>query len=118
MDLRILSKTAPILGAVMWAAACSGGNAASPAAPDTSSTAPEGGAGGDAAGEGGAVLPFQADGPAVYVAKVKNLLTGLAATQQEIDTVAKASDPRGALASLIDGWMKTPQYDAKMLRFF
>ncbi|HEY1960297.1 MAG TPA: hypothetical protein VGH28_32025 [Polyangiaceae bacterium] len=70
-------------------------------------------------GDGGpAPLPFQADSAAVYVAKVKDILTGLPPLQSEIDQVANASDPRSALIGLIDGWMATPEYGAKMLRFF
>ncbi|HEY8089629.1 MAG TPA: hypothetical protein VIF09_17335, partial [Polyangiaceae bacterium] len=60
-------------------------------------------------------LPFQADAPDVYVAKVKNVLVGLPPTDDEVKAVA--ADPT-QLASLIDGWMKLPQYPAKMMRFF
>jgi hypothetical protein len=67
----------------------------------------------DAGGEAGA--PFQADPPAVYVAKVKNILVGLPPTDDEINTVT--SDP-SQLGSLIDQWMQLPQYQSKMLRFF
>ena len=68
--------------------------------------------------DAGTVQPFQADPPAVYVAKVKDVLTGLPPTQIEIDQVSAASDPKAALVALIDGWMKTPEYADKMLRFF
>jgi hypothetical protein len=68
--------------------------------------------------DGGVVQPFQADPPSVYVAKVKDVLTGLPPTQDEIDQVANASDAHAALISLIDAWMKTPEYADKMLRFF
>ena len=68
--------------------------------------------------DGGAPLPFQSDTPAMYVAKVKDVLTGLPPLESEIDQVAGASDPRAALIALIDGWMQTPEYAAKMLRFF
>ena len=84
----------------MFAAALAGGLACSskghPAAPD-----------------GGAA--FEAAPPRVYVAKVKNILVGLAATDAEVAAVE--ADPR-ALAPLVDGWMKLPEYGAKMLRFF
>jgi hypothetical protein len=64
-------------------------------------------------------LPFQADPPSVYVAKVKNVLTGLGPTDAEVQMVA--ADPT-KLASLIDVWMTSPQfaaaYQAKMLVFF
>ncbi len=53
--------------------------------------------------------------PAVYVAKVKNLLVGLAPTDDEIAAVS--SDP-AALSGLIAGWQKLPEYQRKMERFF
>jgi hypothetical protein len=66
-------------------------------------------------------MPFTADPPSVYVAKVKNLMTGLAATEQEINGVANAADDaskRAALITLIDQWMTMPEYTDKMLGFF
>jgi len=65
-----------------------------------------------------AATTFQADEPSVYVTKVKNLLTGEPASQDEINQVANASDPQSALASLIDTWMQTPQYTDIMMQFF
>jgi len=59
--------------------------------------------------------PFEPLSPAVYVAKVKNILVGLAPTADEVDAVT--TDP-GALPGLIDGWMALPQYQEKMLTFF
>jgi hypothetical protein len=53
--------------------------------------------------------------PSIYVAKVKNVLTGLAPTDAEVTAVA--ADPR-KLGPLVDGWMKLPQYREKMRRFF
>ena len=58
---------------------------------------------------------FQADAPAVYVAKVKNLLVGLPPTDDEIAAVT--ADP-GALGALVDGWMQRPEYQQKMMVFF
>jgi hypothetical protein len=46
---------------------------------------------------------------------VKNLLTGLAPTQDEIDAVSKDAS---ALGGLVDGWMKLPAYQRKMEIFF
>lgn len=60
-------------------------------------------------------LPIETSPPAVYVAKVKNILLGLPPTDEEVKAVE--SDP-AKLASLIDEWMKLPQYEAKLLRFF
>jgi hypothetical protein len=58
---------------------------------------------------------FAAAQPAVYVAKVKNLLVGLPPTDAEVKAVE--ADP-SQLGTLVDGWMRLPQYQAKMLRFF
>ncbi|MCU1280248.1 MAG: hypothetical protein JWM53_3794 [bacterium] len=60
-------------------------------------------------------VAFQADGPTVYVAKVKNILVGLPPSDDEIAQVT--ADP-SALGTLIDGWMATPEYQAKMMVFF
>ncbi len=64
-----------------------------------------GGGGDDGGGTGGGmpVLPFQADTPAVYVAKVKNILLGLPPTDMEVQQVA--ADPTQPARSLIDGRM-------------
>jgi len=59
--------------------------------------------------------PFQADPPAVYVAKVKNVLVGLPPTDDEVKAIE--ADPT-QLKALIDGWMALPQYAEKMTRFF
>ena len=50
---------------------------------------------------------FQADAPAVYVAKVKNILVGLPPTDDEVAAVT--ADP-SALGGLVDGWMQLPEY--------
>ncbi len=70
--------------------------------------------------DGTTVLPFTADSPFVYVSKVKNLLTGLPPTQEEVDSVANApaANQQAALVTLIDQWMGTPQYTSKMQMFF
>jgi hypothetical protein len=60
-------------------------------------------------------IPFQADPPDVYVAKVKNVLVGLPPTDLEVKAVE--ANP-AALKTLIDGWIALPQYQQKMLRFF
>lgn len=63
----------------------------------------------------GGVPAFQADPPATYVAKVKNILVGLPPTDDEIKQVT--TDPN-AIGALIDQWMVLPQYQQKMLVFF
>jgi hypothetical protein len=92
--------------AILSAAACNMGDAGSPAA----SSAP------DAATPG---VDFQSEPPAVYVAKVKNILVGDAPTDDEVKAVE--ADPT-ELKGLITGWMTSAQYSteyqAKMLRFF
>ncbi len=51
----------------------------------------------------------------MYIAKVKNLLVGLPATDDEISAVTADA---GALPGLITGWQKLPEYQRKMERFF
>jgi hypothetical protein len=58
---------------------------------------------------------FTPDPPSVYVAKVKNILVGLAPSDDEIAAVVK--DPN-ALPGLIDQWMALPEYQQKMMVFF
>lgn len=58
---------------------------------------------------------FEAQSSATYVSKVKNLLTGLPLSDEDLLLVGK---DEAALGTLIDTWMKTPQFQAKMLRFF
>ncbi|HWE27821.1 MAG TPA: hypothetical protein VHB97_07455 [Polyangia bacterium] len=60
-------------------------------------------------------MVFQPDAPAVYVAKVKNILVGLPPTDDEVAQVT--ADP-SALGKLVDGWMATPEYQDKMMVFF
>jgi hypothetical protein len=64
---------------------------------------------------GGGSAGFSPTTPSVYVAKVKNVLVGLAPTDDEVASVA--ADP-SALKTLITGWMQLPEYRQKMLRFF
>ena len=71
-------------------------------------------------GSGGAPVGFS--GPVASSAalrKVKNVLTGLAPTDAELAAVTTASGmSTDALATLIDGWVKTPEFQDKMLFFF
>lgn len=59
-------------------------------------------------------FPFEPVGPTVYVPKVKNLLTGLAATDAEVKVVE--ADPN-ALRGLIDTWMTLPSFKTRILDF-
>ena len=66
----------------------------------------------------GAASPVGAQGENIgstEEAKVKNVLTGEAPTDAEAQ--AMQGDPSN-LPSLIDAWMKTPAFQAKMFRFF
>jgi hypothetical protein len=99
-----------VASALASAVAChSGGSGDS----GSSQGGPTGDDGGTPPAEAG--LPFQADTPAIYVAKVKDVLVGLPPTDAEVQAVQ--NDPT-QLAGLIDEWMQLPQYTQKMLRFF
>jgi hypothetical protein len=80
-----------------------------------SSGAGSGGSSGTSPADAGPMIPFEPFSVPAYVTKVKTVLTGMAPTQAEIDSVnANAS----ALGGLVDGWMKLPQYTARMEGFF
>ncbi len=66
-------------------------------------------------GAGATGTAFQPASPRTYVAKVKNILVGLAPTDTELQAVER--DP-AALGGLVDGWMTLPQYSQKMMHFF
>lgn len=74
-----------------------------PAASDAGDSNPQGG------------YPFEPVSPQDYVPKVKNLLTGLPVTDDEVATVV--ADP-SALKGLIDKWMALPEFQSKMIDFF
>ena len=106
------AKTLPLaaLLAAVAGAACSSGpptgypdNSLPTGTDDAGTTNPQGG------------YPFEPVSPQDYVPKVKNLLTGLAATDDEVSAVVV--DPT-ALKGLIDKWMALPEFQAKMLDFF
>jgi hypothetical protein len=70
----------------------------------------------DAGGGGGeTAAPFEPVAPISYVARVKNILTGLPSTSAEVQAVE--ADPT-ALRGLIDQWMALPEFQARMLEFF
>lgn len=71
--------------------------------------------GNDAGDDGADIPPFQADSPYVYVAKVKDVLTGLPATDAEVQQVITSPS---SFTALVDQWMQTPEYQSKMLEFF
>jgi hypothetical protein len=87
----------PLLSAsIAAAAACSSRGSSAPPATDAGAA-------------------FQPVAPAVYVAKVKNVLVGLPPTDDEVRAVV--ANP-AQLGTLVDGWMALPEYQTKMLRFF
>ncbi len=106
MPRSTLSLVLPLAVVLGGAVACygSGGSSSSSSSPPpdplTGPTAP---------------APGTVSSPSTYVAKVKNILVGLPPGDDEIKAVQ--ADPT-KLAELIDGWMKLPQYQTKMQRFF
>jgi hypothetical protein len=96
-------------------------NEPAPAASGADGTEASGGSSGDASclGDGGcgplSPPPFSAVSPATYLAKVKNLLVGLAPSDEEVSALTSDAS---ALRGLIGGWQKLPQYQQKMQRFF
>ena len=73
---------------------------------------------------GDPVKPFQSVSVFAAVRKVKNLLTGLPATDAEIQAVQSAKDPTSAIGTLIDGWTSADQpqtyaaFHDKLVGFF
>jgi hypothetical protein len=94
-----------------------------PGASGAAGASDPGGPGGGSAGatadggtvDAGPMYPFEATAPASYTAKVKMLLVGQPVTAAELASVT--GDPK-ALRGLIDTWMATPEFQAKMLAFF
>jgi hypothetical protein len=65
--------------------------------------------------DAGPVVPFEPVPARAYVAKVKNLMLGLPATEEEISAVA--ADPT-ALKAMVDAWFVRPEAQAKLGTFF
>jgi hypothetical protein len=108
------TKTVVPIAALLTAivgAACSSSNFDSQSG--TPGAAGDGGGVGDGGGATG--YPFEPVGPITYVPKVKNLLTGLPATDAEVQEVV--ADPT-KLTDLINTWMALPQFQGKMVDFF
>lgn len=76
-----------------------------------------GGAGGSnvTTGTGGEQFPYEPISARIYVSKVKYLLVGQAATEEEIAAVEK--DPK-ALRAMVDAWFVTPDAQDKFFSFF
>ena len=65
--------------------------------------------------DGGPELPFEPVSARVYVPKIKNLMLGLPATEEEIAAVT--NDPT-ALRAMVDAWFVRPEAQAKLGSFF
>jgi hypothetical protein len=65
--------------------------------------------------DAGPELPFESVPARVYVAKVKNLMLGLPATEEEIAAVTK--NP-AALRGMVEAWFVRPEAQAKLGNFF
>jgi hypothetical protein len=73
------------------------------------------GSGGDGGGPYMEKYPYERVSARIYVTKVKNLLIGQAATEEEIAAVEK--DPK-ALRAMVDAWFVTPDAQDKFFSFF
>ncbi len=73
------------------------------------------GSGGDGGGPYVEKFPYERVSPRLYVSKVKNLLIGQAATEEEISAVEK--DPK-ALRAMVDAWFVKPDAQDKFFSFF
>jgi hypothetical protein len=81
-------------------------------------------AAGDAGTDSGpAVVPFESLSPYAYLRKVKNLLTGLAPTDQEVLTLTQAAeaDRPAVLRTMMSDWINVQHpnlFKEKMVRYF
>jgi hypothetical protein len=103
----LLSSAAAV--AVLIGVACSSSPKGASPKVETPTTSDAQDAGGPPA------FPFHAVPPAIYVAKIKNILVGLPPTDDEVKQVQ--ADP-SKLKALIEGWSQLPSYAEKMKRFF
>lgn len=111
---RFIAATLSLLASGAFAACSSDALNANPNSPRLTGDA---GADANTLADGGDsnMIPFEPVGPETYVPKVKNLLTGLAASDAEVAAVK--ADPT-QLRGLIDKWMGLPQFQIRMLDFF
>lgn len=111
MSSRLEAVAVTMLIAVAVAAGCDGKlNVASKPStmtppPSTDPTNPD----------AGGAIPFEPVPASLYVAKVKNLMLGLPAADDEIAAVT--ADPT-ALRGLVDAWFVRPEAQAKLSTFF
>jgi hypothetical protein len=108
------------VAAAIVVVACSGSldvktDAAPSAAGTSSSTAGSGGTSPSDMPVDMPQIPFEPVSARIYVPKVKNLLLGLPATEEEIAAVT--ADPT-ALKGMVDAWFVRPEAQAKLGTFF
>ncbi|HEX7670718.1 MAG TPA: hypothetical protein VF395_14085, partial [Polyangiaceae bacterium] len=114
MSSRLIHVWIPsALAAGAVAIACTGTLDVKPSS--SSASHPSSTSGPTAGADGGPELPFEAVPARVYVSKVKNLMLGLPATEEEIAAVT--ADPT-ALRDLVDAWFVRPEAQAKLGTFF
>jgi len=103
-----------LLAAIVGAAACSSNSAFSV---PNNNVDNGGGTDGGYVGDGGDLsgYPFEPVGPQTYVSKVKDLMTGLAATDAEVQEVV--ADPT-KMKDLVNQWMTLPEFQGRMTDFF
>ena len=114
-NTRLLGASALL---VLTAGACIGKigpNGATEAGGTGGAAAGTGSGGGDGGGPYMEKFPYEKVSARIYVAKVKNLLIGQAATEEEIAAVEK--DPK-ALRAMVDAWFVTPDAQDKFFSFF
>ncbi len=121
MSSRLIQEwAASALVASAVAVACTGTLDVSPSPPSSVTPAPSPSASPtddtpDASAPETPEVPFEAVPARVYVSKVKNLMLGLPATEEEIAAVAK--DP-AALKDMVDAWFVRPEAQSKLGTFF
>ena len=107
------SASALVAGAV--AVACTGTLDVLPSSSSSSSSSAGSGASAGLAEDPATEVPFEPVQARVYVAKVKNLLLGLPATEEDI---AAVEQDKAALRGLVDAWFVRPEAQAKLGTFF
>jgi hypothetical protein len=109
-----MTSRSSVLLALLAAAGCTGKINDNPNASGAAGAAPTGasGAGGD---PGPQVFPFESLPPEVYAAKVKFFTTGAPLSDAELGAVT--ANP-AAFPAMVDGWIATPEWRAKLQQFF
>src|SRR5689334_8727073 len=101
------------LAATIGVVACTGNVAELPADPAEPAPAPMPTTTPDAPDDQPAT-PLETNAASTYVSKVKNLMLGSSAEDAEVNAVEASP---AALRTLVDEWMKRPEFEAKMRLF-